>query len=86
MIHLDFVSPKETLSKLASLLNPLSKGFSFIIRQECVRPLAFAQGDKRERLEVIRIEKEKFNNKIKKGGSLRYAARPKAKVPCERAY
>jgi hypothetical protein len=30
---------------------------------------------KKERLEVIRIEKEKFNNKIKKGGSLRVCSR-----------
>jgi len=52
MTHLDFISAKETLSRLDSLLNPLSKGFSFIIRQECVRPLAFARGDKKERLGV----------------------------------
>jgi hypothetical protein len=30
---------------------------------------------KKERLEVIRIEKEKSNNKIKKGGSLRVCSR-----------
>ena len=47
MTHLDFVSAKEALPRLASTLNPLSKGFSFIIRQECVRPLAFARGDKK---------------------------------------
>jgi hypothetical protein len=148
MTHLDFVSAKETLPRLASILNPWSKGFSFIIRQECLRPLAFARGYKKreargdkkreargdkkreargdnkrkargdikreargnnkreargdikrkargdkkerlgvttkerlgmrikkERLEVIRIEKEKSNNKIKKGGSLRVCSR-----------
>jgi len=47
MTHLDFVSTKETLPRLASTLNPLCKGFSLIIRQECVRPLAFARGDKK---------------------------------------
>jgi Ni,Fe-hydrogenase I small subunit len=47
MTHLDFVSAKKALPRLASTLNPLSKGFSFIIHQECVRPLAFARGDKK---------------------------------------
>jgi hypothetical protein len=108
MTHLDFVSAKEALPRLASTLNPLSKGFSFIIHQECVRSLAYAQDDiphfvvpsgseasltsfgtassggdpslllgvtKKERLGVRRREKEKFNNKIKKGGSLRVCSR-----------
>lgn len=57
MTHLDFVSAKEALPRLASTLNPLSKGFSFIIRQECVRPLAYARGDKKERLGVTKREK-----------------------------
>jgi|YNPMSStandDraft_2_1061718.scaffolds.fasta_scaffold02224_7 hypothetical protein len=56
MTHLDFVSAKEALPRLASNLNPLSKDFSFIIHQECVRPLAFARGDKKERFEVRRRE------------------------------
>jgi hypothetical protein len=47
MTHLDFVSSKEALPKLASTLNPLSRGFSSIIRQECLRPIAFARGDKK---------------------------------------
>jgi hypothetical protein len=42
--------------------------------------------NKKERLKVIRIEKEKFNNKIKKGGNLRYAAGLEAQIPRERAY
>jgi hypothetical protein len=75
MTHLDFISAKEALPRLASLLNPLHKGFSFILRQECVRPLASARGDKKERLGVTRREKEKFNNKIKTGGSLRVCSR-----------
>ena len=45
MTHLDFVSAKEALPRLASTLKPLNKGFSFIIRQECVRPLTYARGD-----------------------------------------
>ena len=52
MTHLDFVSAKESLPRLASTLNPLNKGSSFIIRQECVRPLAYARGDKKERLRM----------------------------------
>jgi hypothetical protein len=75
MTHLDFVSAKEALPRLASTLNPLSRGFSLIIRQECVRPLAFARGDKKERLRVRRRKKGKFNNKIKKGGSLRVCSK-----------
>ena len=53
MTHLDFVSAKETLPRLASTLNPLSRGFSFIIRQECVRPLHTLRVTKKERLRVI---------------------------------
>jgi hypothetical protein len=34
-----------------------------------------AQSDKKERLRVRRREKEKFNDKIKKGGSLRVCSR-----------
>jgi hypothetical protein len=67
MTHLDFVPYKETLPRLGSPLNPLSKGLSFIILQECMRPLALARGDKKEacgdkkeKLEVRGREKEKF--------------------------
>ena len=49
MTHLDFVPYEETLPRLDSPLNPLSKGFSFIILQECMRPFAFAQCDKKKR-------------------------------------
>jgi hypothetical protein len=61
MTHLDFISPKETLPRLASTLNPLSKGFSFIIRQECIRPLGFAWGDKKRE---ARGEKERWKSLI----------------------
>ena len=63
MTHLDFVSTKEALPRLASTLNPLSKGFSFIIHQECVRPLAFARDDKKERLRVTKKERLEVTKK-----------------------
>jgi hypothetical protein len=75
MTHLDFVSAKETLLRLTSTLKPLNKGFSFILSHECVRPLAFAWGEKKreaqddnkkERLGVIRIEKKSLIIKSKK--------------------
>jgi len=66
MTHFDFVSPKETFSRLDSLLNPLSKGFSFIIRQGMHETPRFCSEGQKGRLGVIRTERKKFKNKTKR--------------------